>query len=105
MASDMWLADLASSRNHKQYTAERGFLRVPSGDDKLQLSLEPLGGFCKLWALFVGVLVKRARLLGGYIRAPDFWKLPLGFGWSCCEHLCKETSFRMCMLALKDHAT
>ena len=81
---------------------------MPSGDgDELKdpkteqsagqvtLSLELLGCFYKLWVLCVAVLLKRALLLGGYIRARDFWKLPLGFGWIGCEHVGKETSFRI----------
>ena len=38
------------------------------------------GIFHKLVVLFVGVLMVRALLLGVYIGAPDFWKLPpMGF--------------------------
>ena len=45
---------------------------------RLELSCElPYGCFYKLGILFVGGLRIRALQLGAYIRARDFWKLPL----------------------------
>ena len=34
------------------------------------------GCFCKLGALFVGLIIPRALLSGLHIRSSDFWKLP-----------------------------
>ena len=47
-----------------------------SGLGKRPRNKDPNGCFQKIGVLAVGVLTMRALLLGVYIPAPDFWKLP-----------------------------
>ena len=48
-------------------------LQIPGGKD----CWIPIWLFYQLGILLTGVLVVRALLFGVYIKAPDFWKLPV----------------------------